>query len=72
MNNQNASALLLIAMTQHDISWSELSARVERDEKIEPEDAEALVARWKDGGPCAVVIAAALITLIVDKNRVPV
>jgi hypothetical protein len=71
VSNRNASALLKIAMAKHDILWSQLSPRVERDEKVDTTVAEALVTRWKDGGACAVVVAAALITLIVDKQRVP-
>jgi len=71
MTGLGASERIKLAMTKHGILWAEVSARIRHDEKCEAWRAEEAVARFRNGGPCAVVVAAAIISIIVDKQRVP-
>lgn len=65
---KTAPALLKIAMDKHGITWPALTERVERDEKLDRATAETLVDRFKDGGPCAVVVGAAIIYIIAESK----
>jgi hypothetical protein len=66
MTLRNSSALLFEAMQKHRITREALIFRVAKDECISPVDAGRLVDGFVDGGPCAVVVGAAIISLVVD------
>lgn len=61
---QNTQALLKIAMDKHGITWPTLIEEVATNEGVSHTVAICLVDRFKDGGPCPIVVAAAIITLI--------
>jgi hypothetical protein len=61
---RNTQALLKIAVDKHGITWPTLIEEVEANEGVSHTVAINLVDRFKDGGPCPIVVAAAIITII--------
>lgn len=61
---------LLAAKDKHSITERDLSFRTATDEDIPLYVAQALVAKFLDKRSCALVVAAALISLIVEKSRI--
>jgi hypothetical protein len=67
---RTTQALLMIAMEKHGITWPTLIEEVEANEGVSHTVAISLVDRFKDGGPCPIVVAAAIITLIAKAKAV--
>jgi hypothetical protein len=67
---RNTQALLKIAVDKHGITWPMLIEEVETNEGVSHTVAINLVDRFKDGGPCPIVVAAAIITLIANAKAV--
>ncbi len=69
MSEPTSSDRLRSAMLQHDISSADLVKRLLRDEAVGLQTAHTLVDRFVNGGACSLGVAAALVTIIVDRKR---